>query len=165
LGHSQAVVALVLALGCASCAYLPAPLERPFRAPGQHLQQFPEEVAVEYGCAKQKLPWFKIEQREVWPKRVRAGGELGHRLVYALCTAGATEVVTGTLETRIVHRGKPVVRDANQTYDLRPGRWVVDVFVTVPPAAQDGVYALEVEFKSANVHFAQSDTFAVEQAK
>ncbi len=167
MGHSQRLggLALALLLGCASCAYLPAAVERPFRKPGVRLVDFPEKVGVEFNCASQKLPWFKLETLEVWPKRLEAGKELGYRLVYVLCTEGSTDVVTGRLETRVAYRGAPILRELDSAYDLRPGRWMVDVFVTVPASASDGLYALELEFKSARVKFARSETFAVEAAK
>ena len=143
---------------------MPAPLERPFRSPGVRLVDFPEKVGLEFNCASQKLPWFKLETLEIWPKRLVAGKELGHRLTYVLCTPGPTDVVTGKLETRILFRGQPVLKESDPAYDLRPGRWVIDVFVTVPPSATEGLYALEIEFKSPNVKFNRSETFAVEAA-
>jgi hypothetical protein len=166
LGHSQRLggLALALALGCVTCAYLPASVERPFRKPGVRLVDFPEQVGVEFNCASQKLPWFKLETLEVWPKRLDAGKELGYRMVYVLCTEGATDVVTGKLETRVAFRGQPILREPDPAYDLRPGRWVIDVFITVPPSASEGLYALELEFKSPNVKFSRSETFAVEAA-
>ena len=36
------------------------------------------------------------------------------------------------------------------------------MFVAVPPEAGDGVYALKLDFDGGPVHFAQSETFAVE---
>ena len=162
MGHSKAIAGLVLALSLTGCASLPSPLDRPFRKPGQKLTDFPEVVAQEFGCAKHKLPWFKLEGLEVWPKRVEAGGQLGHRMVYVLCTGRPTDVVTGQLEMRILHRGKPIVDVPEPNYDLRPGRWVVDVFVAVPPEASDGIYALELAFKSSAVRFEKSETFVVE---
>ncbi len=155
---------LAVSLCATACASLPAPLDRPFREPGQKLADFPEAVAHEYGCAKHKLPWFKLEELEVWPKRVQAGGQLGHRMVYVLCTGRPTDVVTGRLETRILHRGKSIVDVPEPGYDLRPGRWVVDVFVAVPPQASDGIYALELAFKSEAVRFTRSETFVIEAA-
>ena len=155
-------LALACAVGSAGCAYLPEAMERPFRKPGERLAEFPEQVSAEYNCANQKLPWFKLEKFEVWPKHLEAGQELGHRLVYSLCTANPTAVVTGKLETRIIYRGEPVKLDTDAKYDLRPGRWVVDVMVAVPATAPTGLYALELEFKGAGVKFNQSETFAVE---
>ncbi len=162
MGHPSALAGLCLALLVSACASLPAPLDRPFRAPGQKLKHFPEAVSAEFSCEKQKLPWFKIEELEVWPKRVQAGGQLGHRMVYVLCTGGPSDVVTGRLDMRILHRGQPVVDVPEPAYDLRPGRWVVDVFVAVPPGASDGMYALELAFESKDVHFARSESFVIE---
>jgi hypothetical protein len=143
---------------------MPESMERPFRKPGTRMADFPEQVSAEYDCANQKLPWFKLEKLEVWPKRIEAGQDLGQRLVYVLCTANPTAVVTGKLERRIIYRGEPVLRDTDAKYELRPGRWVIDVMVTVPPAAPEGLYALELEFKGGNVKFTGSETFAVEGA-
>ncbi|HXZ84829.1 MAG TPA: hypothetical protein VEI82_05010 [Myxococcota bacterium] len=169
MGDPQAIAARALALALAAlgiaCAYLPAAIERPFRKPGVHLVDFPEKVNEEFNCASQKLPWFKLETLEVWPKRIAAGQDLGHRMTYVLCTEGPTDVVTGKLETRIMYRGQAILHETNPAYDLRAGRWAVDVFVTVPPAAQEGLYALELEFKSPSVKFTRSETFAVEAAK
>ena len=164
--RSKALTARGLALAwlLAGCAHLPAPLDRPFRTPGEKLASFPEDVRAEYGCEKKKLPWLQVESQEIWPKRVRAGEEIGHRLVYVLCTAGATEVVSGTLETRIVYRGQSNVLESLPNHDLRPGRWVVDLFITVPADAPDGVYALEIAFKSPSLAFERQETFAVEPA-
>jgi len=156
--------ALLCAAACLSCQYMPAPLERPFRTPGVRLVDFPEKVGLEFNCASQKLPWFKLETLEVWPKRLEAGKELGHRITYVLCTEGPTDVVTGKLDTKIVFRGQPILKETDAAYDLRPGRWVIDVFVTVPPSAAAGLYALEVDFKSPNVKFNRAETFAVEAA-
>jgi hypothetical protein len=167
MGDSKALAALLLAACCASasCAYLPAPIDQYFRKPGVQLGEFPEKVADQYQCQNQKLPWFKLEKLEVWPKRLRPGEELGHRLVYALCMNGATDVVTGKLDTRIVYRGKSIMRESEKTYELRPGRWIVDVFVTVPPTAAEGLYALELEYQSPSVRFKDSRTFVVEPPK
>jgi len=144
---------------------MPAALERPFRKPGVRLVDFPEQVNEEFNCSSQKLPWFKLESLEVWPKRLDAGTDLGHRMIYVHCTDGPTDVVTGKLETRIMFRGQAILRETNPAYDLRAGRWSIDVFVTVPPSAQEGLYALELDFKSPTVKFNRSETFAVEAAK
>jgi hypothetical protein len=169
LGDPQAIAGRALALALAglllACAYMPAALERPFRKPGVRLVDFPEQVNEEFNCSSQKLPWFKLESLEVWPKRLDAGTDLGHRMIYVLCTDGPTDVVTGKLETRIMFRGQAILRETNPAYDLRAGRWSIDVFVTVPPSAQEGLYALELDFKSPTVKFNRSETFAVEAAK
>ena len=64
-----------------------------------------------------------------------------------------------------MHRGSAVVHEKDPAYDLKPGRWVVDSFVRLPEEAEVGIYAFELEFKSPDVNFDRTMTFAVESAK
>jgi hypothetical protein len=84
-------------------------------------------------------------------------------MIYSMCPQNPTEVVVGKLHTRIRHRGTPIVRDTVNDYEIRPGRWIVDAFVTVPEAAQPGVYAFEVEFESTTLTFDERITFVVDE--
>jgi hypothetical protein len=138
-------------------------VDRPFRTPGERLKTFPEKVWSQYDCDEQKLPFFEIERLEIVPRRVQPGGEFGHRMVYVMCPATQTGVVTGSLVSRIRHRGKVVMSERQRAYDLRPGRWVIDAFVTLPGEVDTGVYAFELEFNGRGVDFERSLTFAVEQ--
>ena len=99
------------------------------------------------------------------PRRLKPGELFKQRLIYALCTAASTGVVTGKLETRIMHRGNAVVHEKDVAYDLKPGRWVVDSFVRLPEGADVGIYAFELEFDSPDVKFDRTMTFAVETDK
>jgi hypothetical protein len=63
--------------------------------------------------------------------------------------------------TRIRFRGDPIVRERTEAYEIKPGRWVVDAEVSLPSAAEAGVYAYEVEFSAGALHFAESLTFVV----
>jgi hypothetical protein len=83
-------------------------------------------------------------------------------MVYALCPVNPTEVVEGTLLTRIRFRGQPIVSDRVAPYELRPGRWIVDAFVTLPNDAEPGVYAYEIQFDSRAIDFNERLTFVVE---
>ena len=153
-----------LALGTASCAGVMNWLDRPFRSPGERLKDFPESVWNEYTCDEQELPFFEIERLELYPRRLKPGEQFGHRLVYVLCPERTTGVVTGELQTRILFRGTPIVHSADARYDLKPGRWVVDAFIELPPTAEMGVYALELQFASRSIQFERSLVFAVESA-
>ena len=62
---------------------------------------------------------------------------------------------------RIRFRGDAIVNTTDKSYEIKPGRWVVDAFVTLPEAAEPGVYAYELEFKSRTVDFAKSASFVV----
>ena len=154
-----AVLAVALATGCASLRWS---VQKSLREPGERLSDFPEVVWAEYECDKQKRPFFKIEENDLVPPRVKAGEEFAHRLVYVLCPARPTGVVSGRLQTRIRYRGDPIVRETTRHYDLKPGRWVVDAEVQLPPDAQPGVYAYEIAFESARVDFEERLTFVVE---
>jgi len=155
-----AVALLVfLATGCASLRWS---VKKSLRDPGERITDFPEVVWAEYDCDRQKRPFFKIEENDLVPPRVEAGGEFAHRLVYVLCPARPTGVVSGRLLTRIRYRGDPIVRETTEAYDLKPGRWVVDAEVQLPADAQPGVYAYEIAFESARVDFEKRLTFVVQ---
>ena len=160
--HRKALAALLaIALG-AACTSVVSVLDRPFREPGEHLTAFPDKVWKQYECEKQPLPFFKIELLDLSPRRLKPGELFKQRLIYALCTAASTGVVTGNMETRIMHRGSAVVHEKDAAYDLKPGRWVIDSFVRLPEGAEVGIYAFELEFASSDVNFDRTMTFAVE---
>ena len=152
------------ALACCllSCTTVRNYVDRPFRTPGEHLRTFPDKVWSEYGCDDKELPFFAIEYLELHPRRLAPGEEFGHRLIYVLCPEAPTGVVTGALHTQILHRGVPIVEDLDRAYDIKPGRWVLDSFVKLPPTAKTGVYALRIGFESRRIQFDRTLTFAVE---
>ena len=149
-----AVIAVAALLGCVR-------MQLKLREPGEYNRGFPDEVADEYHCGKRPLPFFEIEEDELLPERVSPGTEFNHRLQYVLCPKGDTQVVSGTLYTRILYKGKPILSESIAR-DLQPGRWVVDAFITLPKDAKPGVYALQSEFKSKSGSFDSSSTFLVE---
>ena len=127
MGDSKVVVlcaalALLVAGGCASLRWS---VQKSLRSPGEKLESFPELVWDEYDCEAQKRPFFLIEANEIVPPRVSAGGAFNHRLVYVMCPARPTAVVSGRLVTRIRFRGDPIVRESTEAYEIKPGRWVV----------------------------------------
>jgi hypothetical protein len=131
------------------------------RPPGEKLAALPEEVAEEYACARGARPFARLGRVEIVPDRVRAGGKVNHRLVYALCPVRATEGVRGALVTRIVHAGRTVMRERQPRYELKPGRWIVDATIEIPEAAKTGVYAIEVDFAGPAVRLRAERAFAV----
>jgi hypothetical protein len=157
-----ALLLTLAGLATPGCSGMRHVLDRPFREPGEKLWAFPDKVWSEYECDRKELPFFEIEHLELYPKRLHPGDEFGHRLVYALCPERLTGVVTGELQTRILHRGQVIVEDRTPSYDLKPGRWVVDTFVRLPQSADVGIYAFEFAFQSPSVSFARSFTFAVD---
>jgi len=148
------VLLLGFSLGCVQ-------MQLKMREPGERNHSFPDDVADEYNCEKRPLPFFKVEENELLPERVSPGAEFNHRLQYVMCPKADTQVVSGTLHTRILYKGKPILTESIAR-DLQPGRWVVDAFITLPADAKPGVYALQSEFKSAAGNFDSSSTFLVE---
>ena len=157
-------MALLAGLLCVQigCATWLGSVRKSLRDPGVHFRAFPEEVAQEYGCDEKELPHFEIEKIELLPNRLRPGEEFNHRLVYALCPRSPTAVVAGTLHTRILHRGRAIVNEQDPSYEFKPGRWIVDAFVTVPENASVGIYAMELEFEGRDLRFRERLTFAVD---
>ncbi len=166
MGHPKAVatgVALLLAaLAGIGCAGMFWSLEKAFRKPGERLTTFPEKVSAEYDCPNKDLPFFSIEENELIPRRMKPGGEFNHRLVYVMCPDRPSAVITGRLETRIHFRGEAIVRETITAYHLKPGRWVVDAFIQLPPEAEAGIYSFELDFSSRPVKFAKVLNFVVE---
>lgn len=161
MGHPKALaLALVLALA-AGCAGVRWSLQKTFREPGEEIDAFPEAVWEEYDCETQKRPFFIIEENQLVPPKVKPGGEFNHRMVYVMCPRRPTEVVAGRLFTRIRFKGDPIVRETEERYEIKPGRWVVDSFVELPEDAEPGVYAYEVEFEGGPLAFDKRLTFVV----
>ncbi len=150
-----AVVCLSAILGCTA-------IQLKLRQPGERLVSFPEPVAVEYDCAKRRLPFLKVEESELIPSRMRPGGRLNHRFVYVMCPSRASEVIAGTLYTSIEFKGKTVHRDKVKR-ELQPRRWVVDSFITLPEKAMPGMYALTARFDSSKGRFSFQSDFLVEE--
>ena len=65
------------------------------------------------------------------------------------------------LETSILFKGKALLREADAAYDLKPGRWVIDTFVTLPPQAKPGLYGLQLKFRGKRVRFQRTLSFTV----
>ena len=152
-----AVVCLSATLGCTA-------IQLQLRKPGERLMSFPEPVAIEYACAKRRLPFLKVEKSEILPTHMRAGAKLNHRLVYVMCPSRASEVIVGTLQTRIQFKGKTVHLDKVKR-ELQPGRWVVDSFITLPEKASPGMYALAGRFESSKGRFGFHSDFLVEEGR
>lgn len=162
MGHSKIVALLCVGVLSLSCASVRWSIQKAFREEGSENASFPEVVWEEYDCDSQKRPFIVVEKNELVPPRVDAGGEFNHRLVYAMCPAQTTAVVTGKLSTRIRYKGTPIMVNTDADYEIKPGRWIIDAFVEIPADAEPGVYAYEVAFSGKGLSFDKSLTFLVE---
>lgn len=161
--RAQLLLAALL-LDCLACSSSPlvGQVRRSIRNPGEHNSALPEVVWKKYECGKRELPFVYLESLELSPERLGPGEEFNHRWVYSLCPVTPTAVVPGLLETRIYFKGEPIVSEANDRFELKPGRWVIDTFVQVPPEAQPGVYSIEIAFRSNEARFRKRRSFAVQ---
>jgi hypothetical protein len=157
------VALLVGAVACATPIWV-GKLRRAMRDPGQELVDLPAKVERQYDCKEKKLPFFRLERNELNPRRVQPGGELNHRIVYAMCPESPTEVIQGTLVTRIRFKGRPILDETLDPFEIKPGRWIVDAFIALPESAEEGVYALELRFttESAEIEIDEAVTFGVD---
>jgi len=151
------LIALTAVLGaCARVGFDPVDkiqdffwnMEKNTRKPGEQLLETPGKIATQYGCARKTQPFATIEEHELLPPRVHPGEELNHRFVYVMCPTRDASVVRGELSRRIYYKGKVVFKDVSKGFEVKPGKWSVDAFITVPSQAEPGVYSLELSFES-----------------
>jgi hypothetical protein len=152
---------VLAAAACLSTIFGCTTVQLMTRTAGERLLDFPEPVAEEYRCTKRRLPFIEVETSELIPKRMHPGDRLNHRFVYVMCPERVSGVIAGTLHTRIQYRGVTVHSDSIKK-DLKPGRWVVDSFVTLPEQAKTGIYAIEARFVGPKGRFSFHSDFLVD---
>jgi hypothetical protein len=152
-------LSLLLCLGLVAAPACAA-IQVKLRDPGETNKSMPDPVALEYHCDKRPLPFFEIEKSELLPDRAKPGQKLSHRIVYVMCPKRPTEVVAGSLETRIRFKGEPIFTDRIDQ-ELKPGRWIIDTHIPLPEQTEPGVYALEVDFDSQQGDLRERSDFVV----
>jgi hypothetical protein len=147
---SLALAALLALLAACPKPPPPAPpVEEAKPAPGAKLLLSHEALSREINCPSLQLPFLLVEKNALSPERIKPGGEVHHRLVYAFCPAGDAKEESGTLTRRLTLKGKTVFLDQTRDFALAPGRSAVDAFFLVPESAPPGAYVLEVGYKSS----------------
>jgi hypothetical protein len=73
------------------------------RPPGDRLIDPPAEVWGDYRCDRKIRPFLVLERNQVSPRKIRPGGEFNHRLIYAMCPAEPSQVISGDLYRRIYY--------------------------------------------------------------
>lgn len=116
------------------------------RQPGEQAAGTPDDVWRDYNCAKRDRPFVRTESLEVVPERIKPGGRVNYRLIYVMCPLRPSEVIKTRVSRKMLFRGRQVAVNVNDGFEIKPGRWVVDSFFTLPPNSPPGVYALEVSF-------------------
>ena len=87
---------------------------------------------------------------EVVPEMIKPGARVNYRLMYVMCPRKPSETLATSVYRKILFKGEQVARNVKESFELKPGRWVVDSFFTLPTNSPLGVYALEVGFEAPN---------------
>lgn len=141
---------LMLAVGF-GCADIQQQIVSAARQPGDQVQTTPEVLWKERMCNEPERPFVKVETLEVLPEKIKPGGRLNYRLVYAMCpTSKFSESLAGYMTRRLIHKGQAVAQNTKSDFEVKAGRWAVDSFFTLPKNTPLGVYALEVEVLTPN---------------
>ena len=115
-------------------------------------------AAHDLGCSARSGALVRVDSHEVLPARPVPGRDVNQRLVISACGVGDNAV--GTLTRRVSFQGRTLFEDSER-YTLKPGRWMIDVFIGVPPQAAPGPYHIDVKFDRRGASFSSTDNFTV----
>ena len=142
--------ALSGAIALPGCSTLYQQAVAAIRQPGEQIATTPDKVWQEMNCATRERPVVRAESMEVVPEMIKPGGRVNYRLIYVMCPVKPSDVIKTRVARRMLFKGEQVARNVNDSFELKPGRWVVDSFFTLPVDSPLGVYALEVGFEAPN---------------
>jgi hypothetical protein len=144
------VVAVFGVIALSGCTTLYQQAVAVIRQPGEQIATAPDQVWQEMDCSNRERPFVRAESMEVLPEMIRPGGRVNYRLIYVMCPAKPSEIIKTHVARRMLFKGEQVARNVNDAFEIKPGRWVVDSFFTLPADSPLGVYALEVIFEAPN---------------
>ena len=142
-----ALLTIVIFSGC-SLVYQQA--LSAIRSPGEHIRTSPHQVWTDLKCAERERPFVRFESLEIVPDLIKPGYRTNYRVVYLMCPLEPSEIIKTRVFRRILFKGEEVASNVNAGFELKPGRWVVDSFFTLPKDSPLGVYSLEVSFEIAD---------------
>jgi hypothetical protein len=140
-----AVLSLLVFSGCSA---LYQQIVASARQPGEQIATTPDQVWQDFNCTKRVRPFVQVESMEILPEMIKPGGRVNYRLIYVMCPLKPSEVIKTRVLRNMLFKGEQVARNVNDAFELKPGRWVVDSFFTLPTNSPLGVYALEVGFEA-----------------
>jgi hypothetical protein len=151
LTGSIALITVVI-LFATGCSTIYQQVVAASRQPGEQIATTPDRVWKELECDKRERPFVHAESMEILPEMIKPGGRVNYRLTYVMCPTRPSEVIKTRMARRMLFKGEQVARNVNESFELKPGRWVVDSFFTLPADTPLGVYALEVDFEAPKDH-------------
>jgi hypothetical protein len=131
------------------------------RTPGAKMKLAASDVASREHCESLSFPYVRLDLSEVRPTRIEPGGKINHRLIYTMCPDALGRRIRGVLTTTIFHGNEKVFTDVARNLELKPGQWIVDADIVIPPAAKYGGYVLQVDFRGGGVTLGDSTSFTV----
>lgn len=147
---SYLIVPTLIAISACSAIY--QQVVATARQPGEQIASTPDKVWEELDCGKRSRPFAQVERMEVLPEMIKPGGRVNYRFVYILCPLNPSEVIKTRLVRNMLFKGQRVAGNIKDNFELKPGRWIVDSFFTLPAESPLGVYALEVSFQTPGGH-------------
>jgi hypothetical protein len=135
-------------LALASCAPVYQQAIAAMRRPGERIATTPDRVWREFDCESRARPFVQAESLQLVPERIRPGGRINYRIVYVMCPVQPSQVIAIPVFRKLLHNGQQVASSVKENFEIKPGRWVVDAFFTLPANSPPGVYTLEVSFES-----------------
>lgn len=148
MGKLIAGMLLAAAIAFTGCAPVYQQAIARIRRPGEQIATTPEQIWRDFKCAHRERPFVRAESMEVVPAKINPGSRVNCRLVYVMCPVNPSEVIKTRVFRRIFYKGHQVAANVNEAFEIKPGRWIVDSFFTLPLNSPPGVYALEVSFQS-----------------
>ena len=113
------------------------------RSKGEREIASAEQVRRELGCSERRPFELRLEFSELLPNRLKSGREINNRFIYSACMHREGPV-TVPLVRRVLLGGRVLFEDRDPRFVVRPGRWMIDGFIGIPPAASPGTYSVEV---------------------
>jgi hypothetical protein len=156
-------VLIVLSLtltGCAAMEQIKPNDNMKAVSPGEKMIRTPEKTQEKYACASYRKAVLHLEDVQVLPEVVTPGKEINHRMRYVLCPFTPSGLLQGRITRTVLFKGKQLFRDTTN-YTLKPGTWMVDVLIGIPPEAESGVYALDVTLRYDKHTLRESRSFIV----
>ena len=112
------------------------------RKPGERQVHSVEDTYKTYRCLKSRIYFESIE---VIPKKVVRGEEINQRMRFAFCSTPKDQykVIEGNIIRKIFRGQQEEFADVTR-YTFKPGTWIIDAFLEIPPDAEIGTYSMHV---------------------
>ena len=159
--------ALTLAiLGCTlvgACEHFSQPPkeESPPMEPGKKLVMLPAEVWKRENCDSRELPFLRLDNTEISPKTIVAGGSIHYRFSYTACVPAQPGYILGRFQTEIFFKGEKLSTRYDDGYPVETGKLIVDTDIAVPRNADPGTYHLKAQLFVGSVTLQDSVSFNV----